>query len=216
MPVPNCFFQVAFVASSDSIIQIQTVQSFAILWQSPWAILGTVYLISPSLCLAKFYLLYLKHFGITCLLLVAVFIFFFHMLICVVILWISVNISARWKHSVCQFTSESSCVPFSLCSQAAPHSFGQIYAALLPGGKFSYVFCLLLIFTSLCLKPPKFKKYLSPNPSVFFHCSSDFSVSILLSFQYLQIGRRKYFFIYAHIFYICIWFVRRNKGCLAY
>lgn len=42
MPVPNCFFQVAFVENSDSIIQTQTVQSFAILWQSPWTILGTV------------------------------------------------------------------------------------------------------------------------------------------------------------------------------
>lgn len=161
MPVPNCFFEAAFVESPDSIIQIQTVQSFAILWQSPWAILGTVDLINPSLCLAKFCLSYLKHLETTCLLLVAV--FFPHVLVCVVILWISVNISARWKHSVCHFTSESSCVPFSLCSQAAPQSFGQIYAALLPGGNFSYAFCWLLIFTSLFPKPLKLKKCLSPT-----------------------------------------------------
>lgn len=84
-----CFFQVAFVESPDSIIQIQTVHSFAILWQSPWAIWGTVYLINPSLCLAKFCLSYLKHFETTFLLIAGVF-FFPHLSPCCYIVDMSI------------------------------------------------------------------------------------------------------------------------------
>lgn len=160
---------------------------------------------------------WLKHFETTCLLLVAV--FFSHMLVCVVILWISVNISARQKHSVCAFTSESSCVPFSLCSQAAPHSFGQIYSTPLPGAK-QVQLCVLLVSCFHITVPQAFKIKKTAYPLIpQFSSIAAHTFLFLASFHstiWKQLGRRKSYYTYVYTHTLCIWFFRRNKGCLAY
>lgn len=212
MPVSNCFFQIAFVRSADSILVILTLQTVLSLAYSAnlpkqfeglytWSVLVFDQILSfIHKAFWNYFSVASRH-------------FIFYVLVCELRVLKLFYIYARWKYSVCQFTSESSCILFSFCSLVVPHSFGQIYAAPFPGGTSSYVLCWLLIFSSPCPQPTKLNKLLFPLSLSFlslklrllyFH-SSFIPLFANSYFRYVLIEREKVFLVHLYICYVCIY-----------
>lgn len=90
------------------------------------------------------------------------------------------------------------CTVFFLQS-SSPSLFWTDLCSSFPWRKFQLCFLLVAYFHITVPPAPKIKKLLIPQSLSFLHCSSDFSVLILLSFHYLQIVREEKVFLF-HIY----------------